>query len=84
MAERSSGKAEKRWTIMVDAIGQIIDRVDPWQVRPPVESIDVVPVAERDRYRDAVDRFRDAVELLAFHHDVSDGALRYLQEALDG
>jgi hypothetical protein len=33
--------------------------------------------AERDRYREALDT-------VAFHHDISEGALGYLQKALDG
>lgn len=29
-------------------------------------------------------RYREALETVSFHHDISDGALDYLREALDG
>lgn len=31
-----------------------------------------------------IDRYRAALDTVSFHHDISDGALEYLQEALDG
>jgi hypothetical protein len=41
-------------------------------------------VEQRDEARAERDRYREALETVMFHHDISGGALDYLREALDG